>query len=396
MHPDLRDDTKVPEGSRRFLPTRFDTRCRALDVRGEPCTELACPRCHLVMPRDVIEMEPTFYSILGAPSSGKSYFLTAALWRLRSILRQRFSVTFEDSDPVSNRKVHEYEETLFLNTARSQHVALPKTELEGDLYEQVEIEPDRVMLLPRPFVFRARLSEEHPRVNVRRQNGRAVCLYDNAGEHFFPGADTANSPGTRHLAVAKALLFVFDPTQHAAIRERCSAMSDDPQLRENQSSNRQDHILAEATRRIRAELGLPQNRRDPRPLIVVLSKFDAWKGLFDDKDLQEEWAYTSVPGEPSRLNLDNLTTISGRCRELLTQLAPEIVSTADAFSEHVIFIPVSALGCSPVEIPGLPTNTGPTPLGVRPGDINPVWAEVPLMYAMQQTIPGLIGGSRPK
>lgn len=91
-----------------------------------------------------------------------------------------------------------------------------------------------------------------------------MCLYDNAGEHFLPGAQSANAPGTRHLAVSKALMFVFDPTQHSKVRLLCNGKTLDPQVRDDLVSFRQDHILSEATRRIRVELGLRQDARYTR------------------------------------------------------------------------------------------------------------------------------------
>ncbi len=38
-------------------------------------------------PAPMMEMEPLFLSILGAPASGKSYFLTAMTWQLRRLCR---------------------------------------------------------------------------------------------------------------------------------------------------------------------------------------------------------------------------------------------------------------------------------------------------------------------
>ncbi len=38
----------------------------------------------------MLEMEPLFVSILGAPASGKSYFLTAMTWQLRRTLPTPF------------------------------------------------------------------------------------------------------------------------------------------------------------------------------------------------------------------------------------------------------------------------------------------------------------------
>lgn len=390
-HPSLRDDTKVPEGGRRFLPTRFSVSGQAIDAKGELCTDLACPKCHLTLPRDVIELPLAIFSILGAPSSGKSYYLASSLWQLRTSLSTRFGISFEDSDPVANQKLHQYEETLFLNAGTNSLVALPKTELDGDLYEQIEIEPGRVVQLPRPFIFRMSLLPDHPKAAAIRKNGRSICLYDNAGEHFLPGAQTANSPGTRHMLVSKALMFVFDPTQHAQIRKLCFGKTDDPQVTSDVSSYRQDLVLSEATRRIRAETGLQSGQRDPRPLIVVLTKYDVWRSIVNGPILNVDTITRQLSTGLCEFNVSQLKAISGMFRNALLKLAPEIVSTAEAFSSDVTYIPVSALGCSPEPIPGSAVGGGTRlSLGIRPKDIQPIWSEVPLLYAMHRSIPGFL------
>ncbi|HRA89040.1 MAG TPA: hypothetical protein PK992_13240, partial [Planctomycetaceae bacterium] len=268
-------------------------------------------------------------------------------------------------------------------------------ELDGDLYEQVEMEQGRIMLLPRPFVFRMRLLPAHPKVNSASRVARAMCLYDNAGEHFLPGAQSANAPGTRHLAISKALLFVFDPTQHPKVRELCNGKTLDPQVRDDLVSFRQDHILSEATRRIRAELGLRQDQRDKRPLIVVMTKYDAWSSLVGDKPLSDDWVLQETSSGVCQLNVRLLKLLSDKFRTLLMKIVPEIVATAEAFSEDVTYIPVSALGCSPEEIPGLPPVGNPprSALGIRPEAINPSWSEMPLLYAIHRTVPGLIAST---
>ena len=397
-HPNLRDDPKIPEGQRRFLPTHFEVSGQAIDSMGEKCTDIACPHCHLVIPRDLVELPSTFFSILGSPSSGKSYFLSSSLWSLRTTLFDQFAISFEDSDPVANEKLHDYEETLFLNARDDRLVALPKTELDGELYEQVEIEHGRTMLLPRPFVFRMRLTPQHPKFDRVNQNGRTICLYDNAGEHFLPGAQTANAPGTRHLAVSKALLFVFDPTQHPRFRKACRGKTLDPQVENDLVSQRQDHVLAEATRRIRGELSLGQDDRDKRPLIVVLSKYDAWSFLLSGEELQRRFVIKKLRDGFHGLNVEHLKIVSARCRKVLQELSPEIVNTSEAFSEDVMYIPVSALGCSPQEMPNAePVGDPPRrPLGVLPTEIAPVWSDVPLLYAIHKTIPAMIGYSSPR
>lgn len=54
-----------------------------------------------------------------------------------------------------------------------------------------------------------------------------------------------------------------------------------------------------------------------------------------------------------QLNVRMIKSLSDKFRGLLMKIVPEIVATAEAFSEDVTYIPVSALGCSPEEIPGV-------------------------------------------
>jgi hypothetical protein len=382
-HPDLNDDPKVSGGQRRFLPSMYDVHGNAFDSRGEGCTALACPQCHLEIPRDLVELPTTFFSILGSPSSGKSYYLASALYRLRTTLSQFFHISFEDSDPTANEKVHEYEGTLFLNSDQSKLVALPKTEMDGDLYASIEMEPGRVVTLPQPFSFRMRLLPNHPNYARIPKNGRVFCLYDNAGEHFLPNASTANSPGTKHLGVSKSLLFVFDPTQHHQVRRVLAGNAHDPQISSEARSTRQDQILTEAARRIRVDRGLGPDERDTRPLIVVLTKYDAWSALVGKRQLKAKWALTQSSDGIVRLNVAQIRNLSKQFRLLMQKYCPEVVAAADAFSEDVIFIPCSALGCSPVK---QPDGT----LAVNPRDINPVWADIPLLYAIHRSIPGFV------
>ena len=135
--------------------------------------------------------------------------------------------------------------------------------------------------------------------------------------------------------------------------------------------------------------------KDKRPLIVVLSKYDAWKALAPDIELRKEWIFRELKQGLNLLNVRQLQSVSKKLRELLQQHSPEIVSISEAFSEDVIYIPVSALGCSPREIPDAPPIGDPPrrPLGVLAGEISPEWAEVPLLYAMHKTMPGIVGRS---
>ena len=372
-------------------------------MRGEICQDLACPECHLKIPRALVEMQPLYVSILGAPASGKSYYLGTMTWKLRELLRSRFLLGFEDADPEANAVLGGYEDLLFLNENMDDPVALKKTELEGELYQRVHF-GEFEKLFPKPFVFAVRPLEEHPHYERRGQDARALCLYDNAGEHFLPGADVANQPGTKHLALSEALFFIFDPTQHPRMRARCQEVSDDPQLKEYQSTYRQDYVLLEAAKRIRASSGLAQTEKYTKPLIVIVAKYDIWKLLLPDIDLDTLTVVRDLPGGIRAIHLDIIKNVSRRTRDLLWSVAPEFVNAAASFCKEIVYIPASAIGGSPEIISAdelLNKGVGPSEpriasapsqrgLGVRPKAIKPIWVEVPIAYVLARATKGLI------
>src|SRR4051812_23771295 len=71
-HVELHKDLKLGEAQQRFLPSRFNSQGYALDAKDMVCRKLACPRCHLEIQRDLLEVESLFLSIVGDQASGKS------------------------------------------------------------------------------------------------------------------------------------------------------------------------------------------------------------------------------------------------------------------------------------------------------------------------------------
>jgi hypothetical protein len=366
----------------RFLPSRFTVEGQAIDARGLACHGLACPRCHLPLPRAMIDQTPLFLSILGSPASGKSYYLAAMTWQLRRLLKQHFNVAFGDADPTANLILNQYEERLFLNGTPDEPTLINKTDLEGNLYNSVRI-GDQVVDLPCPFVFSLKPLQGHPNAHNAERVSRALCLYDNAGEHYQPGVDTARRPGTRHLALSRALLFLFDPTQDPRFRDACHKLSADPQMRDRARTYRQETVLSEAADRIRTHSGMSPRAKHNRPLIVVVTKYDAWSSLLPRERLQLDQALRETRSGMRALDLGVVDHASRLTRGLLEQHSPEIISAAESFADRVVYLPVSALGCAPEKGAG-------EFLVVRPRNIKPQWVEIPMYYALLASVPGLI------
>ncbi len=387
QHPDLVGDVRLgPQVQQRFLPTRFDLQCRALDPKGEPCHELACPHCHLMIPRACLESEAFFLSVLGGPACGKTYFLASLTWRLRTVLPSRFALAMVDADAILNDRLHRYESQQFLNPDPDQLVLLEKTETSGDLYHSVRY-GDMSTLYLKPFLFLLQPIQGHVNAQRRSVASRVLCIYDNAGESFLPGADTAMTPVTRHLARSGAIFFLFDPTQDVRFRTACQGCTQDPQMTlrtaylPRESPIRQETILSEAVQRIRRFAGLPQHVLHDKPLFIIVTKYDAWQTLLPN--FSEPW----VPMPNTSLyaiRWDVIHKVSQALRSLLSRLTPEIVGVAEAFASQVIYLPVSATGCPPEVDPTTQIQ------GFRSRNIRPIWVEVPMVYLMSRWMAGLV------
>jgi len=387
VHPDLQHDPRLDVGGQRFLPTRYGVEGNAIDPRGMVCQDLACPQCHLRIPRPLLEMSPLFVSIAGTPSCGKTYFLASMTWRLRNSLPKHFAMTFTDADPVSNLQLNEYENLQFFNPDPDQPVKLDKTQEHGELYDSV-MYGEQLVEYPRPFLFAARPTEKHPNFQKSSRVSRLICLYDNAGESFEPGKDDVSAPVTRHLAQAQVLMFCFDPTQDPRLREECRARSNDPQIVMGLETRRQEALFHEMVDRVRRHAGLHQNQKYTRPLIIIVTKFDVWRQLLDCESLPCPWKNLSKQ-DLCALDLPAVESISNQVREMLWKYSPEMVSAAESFSERVFYVPVSATGCSPEFDETTKENKG-----FRPRDINPEWAEVPLLVALARWGGGMIPYSK--
>jgi hypothetical protein len=397
-HADLFGDPMLgPDHPQRFLPTRFNLNGEAIDARGFACHSLACPKCHLSIPRPLVEMEPLFLSIFGAPASGKSFFLASMTYQLRQIMSSDFAISFSDADPLLNQQLNEYEESLFLNPRAQEMCSLAslirKTEEQGELYDLVSY-GSQTVAYPRPFLFSMQPQAGHPNSDKADKLGRVICLYDNAGESFQPGKDVVSSPVTRHMALSRALFFVFDPTQDVRFLNLMNngSMENDPSRNDaGLKLSRQEPILQEAAARIRRYAKLRQSDKHSRPLFVILTKYDAWSHLLEElvgeENRSEPWKQIGALKTGERihgLDIDRIERYARFSRHLMQRACPDIVAAAENFASHVTFLPASAVGWC--------THRGRTDgqLYIRPAEARPFWVTVPFLYALARCHPGLV------
>jgi hypothetical protein len=393
-HTDVMRDPMVPSEPLRFLPSRFNVNGLAIDVRGGVCEHLACPHCHLHLPRVFLEMAPLFVSIFGSPFCGKSNYLAAMTWQLKTSLRSTFCLDFANKNPLTNQFLGENHTKLFNNPRPNDLVLIDKTQQAGELYQPILLKGQRI-LLPRPLVFSVSPDKGHQAYmpdRPRNPLARALCLYDNAGEQFLPGGESTSQP-CKHLAVSKVRLFLFDPTQHPRFRLACQDKSNDPQFRQQKYLYSQDQILAEAANRIRSysEPRLSQSEKIPGHLVVVVSKFDACQSLCRRKRIMETPLTRKVHGGSSVLDIDALMSVSDEIKAMLEANAGEVVNEAESSFQDVVYIPASAFGRPPEQV-----DDQANLFGIRPKDVHSQWTEVPMLYALHQAAPRLIPATKHK
>lgn len=389
--PSLAFDHRLPGGGmRRFLPSQFSFTGDAIDPAGGICTETACPNCHLKVPRLLALRETFTISIFGSPSSGKSYLL-AAMTRMLNERLGAYRITIDDVDAEANALIHDYEKSLFDQPTPESRVELLKTDLVGDWYQSVSFGSNS-KALPKPFLYRVDPLRTHPAYERARRKAQVICIYDNAGEHFEPGREEEGSPVTRHMAKARGLLFVFDPTQETSFRNACRAHSKDPQWKDERRS-RQHTLFSEAMARVLRFRSLQPTDQVDTPLVVILPKYDAWSFLLGDGPLPEPARDVRLQDGSGSVRVFDpaaVRRVSAACRKMLAKHAEPMLARIEERCDpaRTLFVPVSATGCGPA---------GKNEEGRyyhRSGDIAPIWAETPLLALLNGAVPELIPSVR--
>lgn len=382
-HPKLVGDSVLGDNEyQRFLPSRFTVRGEALDSEGSTTFQLACPHCHLHISEALREVLPLFISIVGSPASGKSYFLTTMTAELRRLM-PRAKLSFSDSDPEANSAITEYEHTLYFSTNPDRPTAIRKTQRDDPRLHKTAVINGISTRFPIPLQFTVWPTIDHPNANKPYRVGRVIVLYDNAGEDCLPDVDQPDAAAVQHLAKSGIIFVLFDPTQDPHFRKLCA--KDDPQLThgprpdvgEGATYIRQEMILQEAAVRIRRYLGLSQQDRLDKPLIIIVGKFD----MLDQGmgiSIDDEPYAGGNEDRPFAFDMERVEQTSKALRKLFRDVCPEFVATADNLSSIVRYIPVSSLGCRPV----LAGTEGNHYYGIRPKDLAPKWVTVPMMYCM--------------
>lgn len=368
-HEDLLGDSILgAHAKQRFVAKRFNELGQALDDQGVISVELACPHCRGRLPTSFLSQNHLILSVVGAPSSGKSYYLSTLLQLLPEELIRHRSCILQDGDPTGNVQLNEMKNRLFSATT-PEDAFISKTDFEGLMYEQLP-RNGKTVALPRPFVYHLRRSND-------ASKRVALVFYDNAGEHFKPTISLDDSPGALHVAASSALFFLYDPTANRSFRRQLRRKRD-PQLR-SQATDEQDTILAEMGIRVKKLKAKDSHEQVDTPLAILAGKCDVWKSLLPPDSL-------CLP-EDRPLSEEEIERNSRLTRELLLEYCPTIVANAESISTCVRYFPISPLGHSPKEILDGPLQGKLAP---APRRLKPLLTTAPTLWALRQIAPEII------
>lgn len=377
VHPSLFGDPVLGDyAPKRFTPTVFNQMGQPLDEKGLPAIEMACPRCHLRLPPGLMDKPSLYFSIAGAPSSGKSYFLTCQTHQLRKSLPEYFGTAFFDAVPKMNETLNSYEKRLFMSLTPNEITTLPATQIAGEgISDRIRLN-DIDIELPKPFVF-----------DFRQKNGQNdinMIFYDNSGEMFLPGRDEWVNQATFHLSHSNGIVYLFDPTNDAGMRLNfCDER--DPQVSKNPRVEDQTLLLNEIISRIRLHSNMLSAETCKIPLVIAVGKYDLWKENCPI-DVSKIPYITKQKGcsneDENVLATETIARVSYAIRDIMLKYMSEFINTAESFFETVYFVPVSNFGT-------IAEQNADGAIGVVPSKIKPVWVDVPalLLLALDGEIP---------
>ena len=235
------------------VPSRISPVCRC-GSKGKP----VCPHCHSDLPGEFGEIPSKTIALIGAKEVGKSNYIAVLLHELTNRIGERFNASINALDEQTRRRYNEQ----FRSYIYDRREVVPATRSA-----RAEIE------VRYPLVYRLSLQR---RRFLFGNSLRVMSLvfFDTAGEDLTH-VDLMSTE-TRYLANSDGIVFLLDPLQIRAVRDRLAGTMSLP----SESSDPSD-IIGRVVQLVRQMRSLGPTARIDTPVALAFSKIDAIRSLVE-------------------------------------------------------------------------------------------------------------------
>ena len=116
------------------------------------------------------------------------------------------------------------------------------------------------------------------------------------------------------------------------------------------------------------------------PLAIIIGKCDSWIDKIGSENLKN-------PIVNGTLDVGAVEANSQLVRNLMEEHCPYVIANAERISSDVCYFAASAFGHTPVTFED---DKGVSRIGPDPQKINPMYVEIPTLWALSRVRPGLV------
>lgn len=319
---------------------------------GAKTTKRVCPHCHNELPHELGRSQSCSIALVGAKEVGKSHYIAVLIHQLRHRIGDRFRASFAALDEQTRKRYsQDFESYVF-----GRRIVIP-----GTVSARAQIG------VKRPLIYR--LSMEHRGLLLYGQRATNLVFFDTAGEDL--GHIDTMATETRYVAQSEGLVFLLDPLQIPAVRDRLAAKVALP-------SGCADplEIVERVVELIRGFRGLRPSQKIDTPVALAFSKIDAVAALIDPSSPIHRAA-----NHDGYFDLTDAEELNESMRaHVASWVGPGLDAAIRHNFKHAAYFGLSALGA------------GPDGEGRLPAGATPFRVEDPLLWILHQR--GIVSGRR--
>lgn len=233
-----------------FQNNRF-ARC---DICSKESSKRLCPSCHFELSHDAGLIDDRIVAIIGGRETGKGHYIATLIHRLEQEVGSNFGFSLRMvGDETRKRFKDDYHDPLFQQ----------KKILQATQSAVVDT------IVKQPMLFRLTFRQG------RKLRAVNLTFFDSAGEDMQ--SLDAMSTETRYICHASGIIFLLDPLQIEAIRQRV-----DRDILPKRDEGADPTYIVERLRELfERQLGLSATTKIKIPVAFVLSKIDTLLPILD-------------------------------------------------------------------------------------------------------------------